>query len=113
MLISIKKLVAIVVLFGALSVTACDPVSFAGVEAVSLMGSDKTLVDHAVSYGSGKDCSTLRRERGQTYCVEDQAVVRPNIYCYRDLGGVTCYDRPDQSNTGKQLVDRNDHNRAK
>lgn len=113
MLISSKRLVAVTLLLGSTLISACDPVTFAGVEAVSLMGSDKTLVDHAVSYGSGKDCSTLRRERGQTYCLEDQAVIRPNLYCYRDLGGVTCYDRPDASNTGKQRVDRNDQNRAK
>jgi len=40
-------------------------------------------------------------------------VVRQNIYCYRDLGGVTCYDKPSPNHTTQQRVDRNDHNYVK
>lgn len=110
-----KWLVAVLLLMANLSVVACDPVTFGAVEGFSLMGSDKTLVDHAVSYGSGKDCSTIRREQGLTYCAEDMPQIRQNIYCYRDLGGVTCYDRndPHGPNQNQQRVDRNDHNLAK
>ena len=106
--VSIAAVVATCVALG-----ACDPVTFTGAEAVSLMGSEKTLVDHAVSIGSGKDCSTVRKERGLTYCVEDMPQIRQNIFCYRDLGGVTCYDRPDPHASGKQQVDRNAHNMPK
>lgn len=100
-------------LAGALLLSACDPGTFIAASGASLMGSDKTVVDHAVSMGAGKDCSILRTERGLTYCVEDMPQVRQNIYCYRDLGGVTCYDQPGPNNSPQQRVDRNDHNRAK
>ncbi len=100
-------------LAGALLVAACAPGPFLAASGASLMGSDKTIVDHAVSYGSGKDCSILRTERGLTYCVEDMPVVRQNIYCYRDLGGVTCYEKPSPNHTTQQRVDRNDHNYVK
>lgn len=103
----------VLALFGVLMTQACDPVTFSGVEAVSLMGTEKTLVDHAVSLGSGKDCSQLRREQGLTYCVEDMPTVKQNIYCYRDLGGVTCYEKPSPNNSQQQRVDRNDHNLVK
>jgi len=103
----------IAVLLVGLTVSACDPFSIAQIEAVSVMGSDKTVVDHVVSVGSGKDCSTLRKHQGLTYCVEDMPVIRQNIYCYRDLGGVTCYDKASPHNTRQQRVDRNDHNLPK
>ena len=103
----------IAVLLVGLSVSACDPISIAQIEAVSVMGSDKTVVDHVVSVGSGKDCSTLRKQQGLTYCVEDMPEIRPNIYCYKDQGGVTCYDRSSPNNSRQQRVDRNDHNLPK
>ncbi len=77
---------------------------FGAVEAVSVMASDKTLTDHAISVASGKDCSILRKEQGKTYCVEDQVnPVYPQNYCYKTIGKVTCYDRPDPR---YQRVDR-------
>lgn len=111
----LRLLSAAFVLLTSLSLAACDPVTFTSVEGISLMGSDKTLVDHAVSMSSGKNCSTLRKEQGLTYCVEDMPQIRQNIYCYRDLGGVTCYDRVDPHGTtqNQQRVDRNDHNLPK
>jgi hypothetical protein len=98
-----------------LGVSACDPVTLGTFEAASVMGSDKTVVDHMISIGSGKNCSTIRKEQGLTYCVEDMPKIRQNIYCYRDLGGVTCYDRvdPHGPNQQQQQVDRNAHNLAK
>ncbi len=69
---------------------------FGAVEAASVMASDKTLSDHAISVVSGKDCSILRREQGRTYCAEDEVhPVYRKMHCYRTLGRVTCYDQPD------------------
>lgn len=66
------------------------------VEAVSTMGTSKTFSDHIVSIASGKNCSSVRRERGLTYCEEDEPRPPPvSRHCYRTLGSVTCYDRPD------------------
>lgn len=35
----------------------------------------------------------VRREKGLSYCVEEE-VSPPESYCYRTLGEVSCYDRP-------------------
>ena len=68
----------------------------AQLEGVSVVVTQKPFTDHIVSFFSGKNCSTIRREQGQTYCEEDE--LQPGaakVYCYRAIGGVTCYYRPD------------------
>ncbi len=65
-----------------------------GIEAISLIGTDKTLADHFVSFSRGKNCSTVRRQTGQTYCEEDEVTQPEEIYCYRTLGKVNCYAQP-------------------
>lgn len=112
---TVRQLAAMLVLVSCFGLQACDPGTFTAVEGVSLMGSDKTVVDHMISLSSGKNCSTVRRNQGLTYCVEDMPQIRQNIYCYRDLGGVTCYERenPHGPNQNQQRVDRNDHNLPK
>jgi hypothetical protein len=68
----------------------------AQLEGASVVVTEKPFTDHIVSFFSGKNCSTIRREKGLTYCEEDE--MQPGatkVYCYRALGGVTCYDRPD------------------
>lgn len=108
----LRKLPIFAALIAGISVSACDPGTLTAFEGVSLMGTDKTVVDHVISIGSGKDCSTVRREKGLTYCVEDTPVAQQNLYCYRDLGGVTCYDKPAPNRSTQQRVDRNEHNQA-
>lgn len=108
----LRKLPVLAALIAGVSVSACDPGTFTTFEAISLINSDKTLVDHAISIGSGKNCSTVRKEKGLTYCVEDMPVAQQNLYCYRDLGGVTCYDKPAPNRSTQQRVDRNVHNQA-
>lgn len=66
----------------------------AGVEGVSVMATDKTVVDHVISLSSGKNCSSLRKELGMTYCEEDEKIPQMNVFCYRTLGEITCYDKP-------------------
>ena len=78
----------------------------------SVIGSDKTMEDHVVSLASGKNCSLIRREKGLTYCEEDEPKIKQNLYCYKTLATVTCYDRPDTL-PGRKRVDINDHNLAK
>ncbi|MBO6948535.1 MAG: hypothetical protein JJ855_11215 [Rhodospirillales bacterium] len=108
-----RRLSAVLVLIFALAASGCSMLVPA--EGVSLMGTEKTLGDHLISLSSGKNCSTVRREQGLTYCEEDMPQIRQNIYCYRDLGGVTCYDKADPHgvNQNQQRVDRNDHNLPK
>lgn len=71
---------------------ACSPLI--GVEAVSVVNTDKTLGDHIISFSSGKDCSTIRKQRGMTYCKEDEIQAKTSVFCYRTLAEVTCYERP-------------------
>ena len=85
---------------------------YAQVEGLFVVGTDKTMEDHVVSLVSGKNCSLIRTEKDQTYCEEDEPVIKQNIFCYRTLATVTCYDRPDP-NPGRRRVDLNDHNLAK
>ena len=61
---------------------------------MSVMGTDKTIIDHLVSFQRGKDCSTVRMEQGRTYCREDEPNPQYEGYCYRTLGDVTCYEQP-------------------
>ena len=94
----------------------CGPMAMSGVpflgqaDALTVVSTDKTIVDHFVSISSGKNCSTIRREQGLHYCEEDEPEVKPRIYCYKTLGRVTCYDRPDPHANGVQKVGDNSHN---
>lgn len=63
--------------------------------AAVVVGTDKSLSDHLVSYRTGKDCSTVRVEQGRTYCREDEPNPMPTMYCYPTLGDVMCYEQPD------------------
>ncbi len=80
-------------------------------EGAFVVGTDKTIEDHIISWSSGKNCSFIRTEKDMTYCEEDEVQIKQNIYCYKTLAKVTCYDRPDP-NPGRRRVDLNDHNRA-
>lgn len=79
-------------------------------EGVSVINTEKSIGDHAVSLYSGKDCSTIRLERGESYCAEDEIVPKLMVYCYRTLGRVTCYDRPDPYKGRYRRVGNNEHN---
>lgn len=90
---------------------AMSGVPFLGqADALTVIGTDKTIVDHVVSINSGKNCSTVRREQGLHYCEEDEPAVNPHVYCYNTLGRVTCYDRPDPHANGAHKLGDNSHN---
>jgi len=101
----------VVVLLGLLAVAGCSLVpGYAEVEGVTVMATKKTITDNIASYYSGKDCSTLRKNQGLTYCKEDQVHPKANVYCYTTLGKVTCYDRPDPFDPSRQELGDNDQN---
>ena len=94
-------------------VSGCSAIpGYTQVEGAFVIGTDKTMTDHVISMTSGKNCSTVRKEKGLTYCEEDEPKIKQNIFCYKTLATVTCYDRPDP-NPGRQRVDLNEHNLAK
>ena len=96
----LPRVMGSVVLSSLLLLAGCAGSGFvpgaAQIEGVSVIATQRPFTDHVVSFFSGKNCSTIRREKGQTYCEEDELQSgAPKVYCYRALGGVTCYDRPD------------------
>lgn len=87
-----------------LGLAACSPADtalVAGASLVSLVYTDKTLTDHAASQALDEDCSVLHFTDNQPYCQDvpepdtGMAALAASLYCYRTLGGVSCYDRPD------------------
>ncbi len=94
--------------------SACSAIpGVAQVQGAFVVGTDKTIEDHLISYTSGKDCSWIRKEKGLTYCVEDEPKITPNIYCYKTLATVTCYDRPNPLGGRQRKIGDNYNNMAK
>ena len=88
-------------LFG---LAACDPFTGTLVAAnmATLMHGDKTIPDYVFSSHTRQNCSLLHASRNEEYCQDDPpsdtealAALNANRYCYRTLGGIDCYDRPD------------------
>ena len=99
-----------------LGLSACDPATgavVAGGSLVSLVHSDKLPSDHALDWATEKDCSVLHAARNQPYCQppaaslarQQMARQAASLYCYRTLGGVSCYDRPDYSAGSQTRID--------
>ena len=65
-----------------------------GIEGATVVGTGKSLTDHYMSFTTGKNCSTLRKNTGRTYCEEDEISAPEEIYCYKSLGKVNCYSTP-------------------
>lgn len=92
-----------------LAAGACTPVSIVGVGAaaadgVSLTSTRKTLVDHAVSGLTGKDCSIVSFSESGDYCPEKVVVDRSDVYCYRTLADVECHHIPDPYRNGDRAL---------
>ncbi len=79
----------------ALLLGACEPnMLFTGAGLVTLVATDKTITDHALSLALDRNCSFVRSSRGESFC-EPEPFVMSTEHCYRTLGGVTCYTNPD------------------
>ena len=95
---SIWRSVAILSLLG---LSACAAGGFAtkatlalvSASGASLMHTDRTLSDHAISRYTKQDCALLHVEAGEAYCQDDpRATPGPAAaHCYRSLAAVTCY----------------------
>lgn len=80
-----------------LVLAACDPAALGataavGVGSVAVIG--RTPVDAALSLASGRDCSVVRLDRGQSYCRPEEPPPAPPPYCTRSLGRVDCWRQP-------------------
>lgn len=101
----------LLVFFGLLILSSCalaPPI--AAVEGVSAVATGKPLSDHVVSYYSGKNCSSVRKSTGRSYCEEEELNPTPRVWCYRSLGSINCYDRPDPYGGNQRKVGDNSHN---
>ena len=82
-----------------------------GASVASFIHTDKTVVDHAVGLSTDRDCSVLYLAQDQNYCkppvpIEpgQVAAMAASMYCYRTLGGVSCYDRPDYTASSQTRI---------
>ncbi len=100
---------------GLLSLSACAAYAppLAVIEGVSAVTTGKPLSDHVVSYASGKNCSTVRTNTGRSYCEEEELNPSANVFCYRTLGRVSCYDRANPYHGNQRQMGDNSHNTLK
>lgn len=70
---------------------------FLGVSLLATSGCTTAAVavlDEKVSQMMDQDCTTLNIMLGDSYCREKRkAIKQEEVYCYRTLGGVDCYDK--------------------
>lgn len=64
-----------------------------GVDVISLTTVGRTLPDVVVSLIANRDCSMVRLERGQGYCVPPDAS-EPPAFCTHSLGSADCWLHP-------------------
>ncbi|SMF00270.1 hypothetical protein SAMN06265365_11431 [Tistlia consotensis] len=102
------RLLAALSLAGLLAACGPETLVSTGLGMASLQTTDKTLADHAIGLVTDKDCSSLRAERGDAYCLSDQELqaripAQPE-FCYRTIGGVTCYTKADETKSATRLL---------
>lgn len=96
------------ILAGGCSFASVAPINMQGMVAadgMALMATGKTISDHLVSYTSGKNCSTVRRQIGQNFCEEDDLSEPEEIYCYNSLGDVNCFETSQPFGQQNKTVD--------
>lgn len=89
---------------------ACGPETLVstGLSMASLQTTDKTIADHAIGLVTDQDCSSLRAERGDAYCLSEKELqarvpAQPE-FCYRTIGGITCYTKPDETKGASRVL---------
>ncbi|MCH8999604.1 MAG: hypothetical protein IID48_15265 [Proteobacteria bacterium] len=101
-------------LLGLLGLSACGGevgLMMMGASVATFIHTDKTMMDHAVGLSTERDCSILYLAQDQDYC-KPQVPIEPGqvaymsqaLYCYRTLGGVSCYDRPDYTASSQTRI---------
>jgi hypothetical protein len=90
---------------------ACGPVAPLAMQAGaaltvgSIAGIQRTPLDAVYSTLTGKDCSLVRLDKGETYCAPVPPPPAPPQYCTRSIGNVDCWSNPqDLSNIPPALA---------
>ena len=99
---------------GLLGLSACGGdigLAMVAASTASFIHTDKTVVDLAVSSSTDRDCSILYMANNENYCKPSEpiepgqvAYMSQALYCYRTLGGVNCYDRPDYTASSQTRI---------
>lgn len=63
-----------------------------GIGSIAVLG--RTPGDALWSIATGRDCSVVRLDKGQSYCRESEAPPEPPPFCTRSLGRVNCWNDP-------------------
>jgi hypothetical protein len=106
-LVQVRIFFFLSILIGGCSLATNAPVNMHGMMAVDGMTvatTGKTISDHFVSYTTGKNCSTVRRQIGQNFCEEDDLSEPEEIYCYKSLGDVNCFATPQPFGQGNKTI---------
>ncbi len=89
------RAVTLVVLLALAGCSEAATGALAGVELASVPVFGRGVVDIGVSAVSGRDCSVVRLDAGKTYCTAREGTdQRPQPYCTRTIGTVTCWEDP-------------------
>ena len=70
-------------------------IALAAAEVGSVVVVGRGSADIGVSAISGRDCSIVRLDRGQTYCAPVEPPSAPGPFCTRSLGVVDCWINPE------------------
>jgi hypothetical protein len=68
--------------------------ALAAADMASVVVFGRGIADLGVSAISGRDCSIVRLDRGQTYCAPRDSPGRLGPFCTRSLGVVDCWADP-------------------
>jgi hypothetical protein len=75
-----------------------DPLTYAAVVGGTTAGSvaviQRTPIDALFSLVTGRDCSAVRLDRGESYCRPEEPPPGPMPYCTRSLGVADCWSDP-------------------
>jgi hypothetical protein len=88
------RALCIVLLLGACHPAAAPFVAVGAVEASSVAVFGRGSVDLVYSTISGRDCSIVRLERGDSYCKPPERRPPPEPFCTRTLGMPECFATP-------------------
>jgi hypothetical protein len=80
-----------------LGLPACEPagLAVASAEGASVAVLGRGMVDIGVSAVTGKDCSIVRLDKGQTYCAPREHLPSAPPFCTQTLGTVQCWANPE------------------
>ena len=72
----------------------------------SLIHTDRTLGDQAISRYREQDCALLHLEAGETYCqdIPEASPPNPQPHCYRSIAAITCYSDANPYETASRLM---------